>query len=172
MSSTAPRLETRVSPYLPGNGRQAALAEFRILDGRRVWITPPPPRVRVELEIEAAEAERHRRRGPKIAAERRAELVLEAVTSGEQQQKIADRFGVSTTAIYLIRAGKLYADVLPGLPRPLAKRPETTACLGCHLYDGPRTRCSLGLPEGGHVLAADDCPAFAAAAERPGEAST
>lgn len=85
-------------------------------------------------------------------------------------RQVADRYGLSTSAVQKIRTGLSYAWVLPDFPRRNRRATPATGprCTDCvHDHHG---RCSLGLPERQTFYgdrAATVCAAFCPIGGRP-----
>ncbi len=68
--------------------------------------------------------------------------------------------GLSESFARRVRIGACWRDVLPELPRQVAR--GQTTCRKCRLFDGDKVRCSLGIPE---ATGSDGLPRFYAARE-------
>ena len=86
---------------------------------------------------------------------------------------LAHRVGLSRETVRCIRIGKLYAEVLPHLPR-IDPQAMQRSCLDCQLFssrpsrlrgkDGSgihsHGRCSIGIPEAENIHYGRGCGAF------------
>jgi hypothetical protein len=98
---------------------------------------------------------RQRRSDAKLSDEQ----VIEALTSSAPARELAERFGVSASAVKMIRRRQIYRHVRPDLPPwtrprrppkprpPRAPRPARRSCSSCREWLAGEHRCRQGWPD-------------------------
>jgi hypothetical protein len=89
-----------------------------------------------------------------------AALIILSAPPNVRHAELGRLTGYSESFARRVRIGASWRDVLPELPRQVARGQAT--CRKCRLFDDDKIRCSLGFPE---ATGTDGLPRFSAAKE-------